>query len=154
MRTKGFTTIEMIIIVIIIGVITAVAFPRLKDGMDKQNRRSMRAALVSYVAMARGSAVSRGCRASVHFVSGPNSKVWVTACRTSPVGTTARDTLAGPEYTEDRWNHRLQSGKDSITFDARGLRMTMVRTLIRIRTKGDADRDSVVVNELGRVVYP
>ena len=154
MRRNGFTTIEMIIVVVIIGVITTIAFPRLKDGLDRENRRSMRAALATYVALARGAAVARSCRSNVHLVSGANSRVWVTTCRTSPPGSTARDTIAGPEFTENRWNHRFQSGKDSITFDSRGLRMTMVRTTITIRTKGDVVRDSVVVNEVGKVVYP
>jgi Tfp pilus assembly protein FimT len=128
-------------------------YPRLRDGMDKQNRRAMRGTLISYVALARGVAVSRGCRSSVHFVSGPGSKVWVTTCRTTP-GSTARDTLAGPDLTVDVWNHRLQSGKDSINFDSRGLRMELVMTTVKIRTPGDADRDSIVVNPVGKVVFP
>jgi prepilin-type N-terminal cleavage/methylation domain-containing protein len=151
---KGFTTIELIIVVIMIGVIASIGLPRLRDGLEKQNRRSMRGALVTFVSLARNSAVARGCRSSVHFLSGGNSKVWVTTCRTSPPGSTARDTIAGPELTEERWGHRLQSGRDSINFDARGLRMNLVATTIKIRTKGDADRDSVVVNAVGKVVYP
>lgn len=155
MRTNaGFTTIEMIIIVIIVGVMVSIGFPRLRDGLDKQNRRDMRTTLVSWVATARGSAVARGCRSSVHFISGPSSKVWVTSCRTTPVGSTARDTLVVPVLTVDRWGYRLQSGKDSINFDARGLRMQLTATTIKIRTPGDVDKDSVVVNAVGKVVYP
>ncbi|MGH7672330.1 MAG: pilus assembly FimT family protein [Gemmatimonadales bacterium] len=155
MKRSGFTTIEMIIVVVIIGVLATVGFPRIQDALEKQSRRSMRAALVSYVAMARGSAVARGCRASVHFISGPNSRVWVTACSTKAgAAATARDTLVAPVWTEDRWGHRLQSGRDSVSFSARGLRQNLLHTTILIRTKGDLTRDSVAVNELGRVVYP
>ena len=155
MRNQGFSTIEMVIVVVIMGVVATMAVPRLKDSLEKQNRRSMRAALVTYVALARNTAVARGCRSSVHFVSGPNSRVWVTTCSVRPgAALTARDTLAGPEWTEERWSHRFLSGKDSVNFDARGLRQTLVRTKITIRTKGDQDRDSVVINEVGKVIYP
>lgn len=152
MKRSGFTTIEMIIVVIIIGIIATLGFPRMREALDKQNRRSMRAALVSYVVMARSAAVGRGCRGSVHFVSGPNSRVWVTACNTQ--NPAARDTLAGPKWTEDEWGYRFQSGRDSINYEPRGLRTNFVRTVIKIRTKQDQDRDSVVVNEVGKVIYP
>lgn len=155
MRRSGFTTIEMIMVVVIIGVMATIGFPRIQDALEKQSRRSMRAGMVSVVAVARGSAVARGCRASVHFVSGPNSRFWVTACSIQPAAAaTALDTLAGPFWTEEKWGHRFQSGKDQINYTARGMRETLVRTVILIRTKGDVTRDSVVVNELGRVVYP
>jgi prepilin-type N-terminal cleavage/methylation domain-containing protein len=155
MKRSGFTTIEMIIVVVIIGALATIGFPRIQDALEKQSRRSMRAGIVTLVAMARGSAVARGCAATVHFVSGPNSRLWVTACKTQAgAAPTARDTLAGPYFTEARWNHRFQSGKDEINYTPRGMRQTLTRTVILIRTKGDVTRDSVVVNELGRVVYP
>jgi prepilin-type N-terminal cleavage/methylation domain-containing protein len=156
MSTRGFTTIELVIAVVIIGTIAMIGFPRIKDAVEKQNRRAMRAALVSYMALARNSAVARGCRAAVHFVSGSNSRVWVTACSVragAPAG--SRDTLAGPEWTEERWGHRFYAiGRDSINYDSRGLRQSLVSTTIKIRTKGEVERDSVVVNALGKVIYP
>lgn len=155
MRNKGFSTIEMVIVVVVMGLIAMMGFPRIRDAVEQQKRRSIRAALVSYMALARNSAVARGCRSAVHFISGPNSKVWVTTCSTLPTALPgARDTLAGPEWTEERWGYRLQSGRDSVNFDARGLRPNLVYTTIKIRTKADQDRDSVVVNGVGKVIYP
>jgi prepilin-type N-terminal cleavage/methylation domain-containing protein len=155
MKRSGFTTIELIMVVVIMGVIATIGFPRIKDALEKQSRRSMRVGIVSMMATARGAAVARGCMGTVHFVSGPNSRAWVTACSTRPGAlATARDTLGGPYYTEARWGHRFQSGKDEINYTPRGMRQTLTRTVILIRTKGDVTRDSVVVNEIGRVVYP
>lgn len=155
MGTKGFSTIEIIIVVVLIGIIATIGIPRIKNSVELSDRRAMRAALVGYVATARSAAVARGCRGSVHFVSGANSRVWVTACSTRPgAPLTERDTLAGPELTEIRWGHRFQAARDSIDFDFRGLRQTLTRTVILIRTKGDVTRDSVVVNPVGTVVYP
>lgn len=155
MNTSGFSTIEIIIVVVLIGIIATIGIPRIKDSVEKQDRRAMRSALVGYVATARSAAIARGCRGSVHFVSGGNSRVWVTACSTRPgAPATERDTLAGPEFTEQRWNHRFQAGRDSIDFNLRGMRQTFTRTAIYIRTKGDVTRDSVIVNPIGTVVYP
>ena len=151
MTRSGFTTIELIIVVIMLGVIATIGFPRIRDAVEKQNRRSMRAALVTYVATARGLAVARGCRSSLHFTAGSGSKVWVTTCAINGAG---RDTVIRPVATEAQWGHRLLAGRDSIDYTARGLRQSFERTVIKIRTKGDLDRDSVVVNELGKVVYP
>ena len=64
MRRKGFTTIEMIIVVILIGVIAAIGFPRLRDGLEKQNVRSAKALIATMVATARGAAIQRGCAAT------------------------------------------------------------------------------------------
>lgn len=155
MRNDGFSVIELMVVVAVIGVMVMIGAPRLRDSIEKQNRRSMRAALVTYIAVARNTAVARGCRSSVHFYSGPNSRVWVTACSVKQgAALTARDTLIGPEWTEANWNHRFVAGRDSINFDSRGLRQNLVRTKITIRNKQDADRDSVVVNQVGKVVYP
>ena len=153
--TKGFSTIEIIIVVVLIGIIATIGIPRIKNSVELQDRRAMRGALVGYLATARGAAVARGCRGSVHFISGANSRVWVTACSTlAGAPLTQRDTLAGPTFTEDQWGHRFQAGRDSINYDFRGLRETLTRTVILIRTRGDITRDSVVVNPVGTVVYP
>ncbi|HEV8265220.1 MAG TPA: GspH/FimT family pseudopilin [Gemmatimonadales bacterium] len=152
MTRSGFSTIEMIIVVILIGIVATLGFPRMRDALDKQKRRSMRAALVSYIVMARSAAVARGCRGSVHFVSGGNSRVWVTACNAQ--NPAVRDTIAGPKWTEAEWDYRFLAGRDSINYDPRGLRVNFVRTAIKIRDKQDNDRDSVVVNEVGKVIYP
>lgn len=151
MRHNGFSTIEMLIVVVIIGIIATIGYPRIRDSIAKADRRAARSAVRTYLVTARSAAVARGCRSSFHFTQGPNSRMWVTSCTVTGAG---RDTLAGPDQLEDRWGVRLLSGKDSITYDGRGVRVTFVETTIKIRDKQDNDRDSVVVNQLGKVIYP
>jgi len=151
MRHNGFSTIEMLIVVVIIGIIATIGYPRIRDSIAKADRRAARSAVRTYLVTARSAAVARGCRSSFHFTQGPNSRMWVTSCVVTGTG---RDTLAGPDQLEDRWGVRLLSGKDSITYDGRGVRVTFVETTIKIRDKQDNDRDSVVVNQLGKVIYP
>ncbi|MGH7426836.1 MAG: pilus assembly FimT family protein [Candidatus Methylomirabilaceae bacterium] len=151
MNSKGFTAIEMVIVVVLIGTIAAIGFPRIRDSIEKANRRAARTAVQTYLVTARSAAVARGCRSSFHFTQGPNSRMWVSSCAVNGAG---RDTIAGPDQLEERWGVRLQSGRDSITYDPRGVRVTFVETTIKIRDKKDNDRDSVVVNQLGKVIYP
>lgn len=156
MGNRGFTTIEMVLVVVLIGIIATIGLPRLRNMIDKQNRRTMRTAIVNYVATTRNSAVARGCRSSLHFVSGGDSRMWVTSCEADTLATqgAGRDTLIGPVWTIPEWGYKLTSGRDSLTYDSRGLRIDFERTLIVLRTKGDVPKDSVVVNQVGKVVYP
>src|ERR1051325_9366247 len=44
MKRSGFTTIEMVIVVVLIGIIDAIGFPKIRQSLDKANVRSARAA--------------------------------------------------------------------------------------------------------------
>src|SRR5947208_16506477 len=119
MRRLGFTTIELLIVIVLIGVIVTIGFPRIRRTLDKTNVRSARVYLGTAVATARAAAVQRGCRAAVHFTS-PGT-VWVTACsRVTPAGT---DTIGGVVDLASRYKVTLAATSDSIRFDPRGLNM-------------------------------
>src|SRR5207253_420310 len=70
MRRLGFTTIEMIIVVVMIGIIAVIGFPKIRRALDSTNVRSTRVFVGTAVATARAAAVQRGCRAVGHFSSG------------------------------------------------------------------------------------
>ena len=92
MRRDGFTLIEMIIVVVMIGVIAVIGFPKIRRALDQTNVRSTRVFLSTAVATARAAAVQRGCRTAVHFANGSGT-VWVTACsRANPA---LIDTIGG-----------------------------------------------------------
>src|SRR3989442_16025053 len=70
MRTRGFTFIEVLIVMVLIGIIAALGIPRIRDAIQKNNVRSARAAIGTLVAKARGAAVQRGCKSAIHFTAG------------------------------------------------------------------------------------
>jgi prepilin-type N-terminal cleavage/methylation domain-containing protein len=152
MRRSGFTTIEMIIVVVMIGVIAAIGFPRIRRALNKTNVRSARVFLSTAVATARASAVQRGCRAVVHISSGAGATVWVTACPRRNPGAGTVDTVGGVEQLASRYNVTLTPTRDSIQYDPRGLSMDNVSTTVRIQGNVATDRDSVLINTLGKVV--
>jgi prepilin-type N-terminal cleavage/methylation domain-containing protein len=148
MSRTGFTTIEMVIVVVIIGIIAAMGFPTIRRSLDKVNVRSARDALGTEAAIARSAAIQRGCRGVLHFTSGANATVWVTTQCGAKV-----DTVAGVEKLSSRFNVTLTATRDSVQYDPRGLSLDNAVTLVRIDGKAGF-KDSVQINSIGKVVRP
>src|SRR5574342_467013 len=66
-RDAGFTVIELLWVIVLIGLMAALGIPRIRDAVQKQNVRGARVAAVAQVVKARNAAVQRGCRAVVHL---------------------------------------------------------------------------------------
>ncbi len=151
MRRVGFTVVEMMVVVMIVGVLALLGFPKIRRALDKANVRSARAYLGTAVATGRAVAVQRGCRAVVHFTSGASGTVWVTACsRTNPAP--AVDTIGGVEPLASRYRVTLTATRDSIQFDPRGLSMDGVTTTVQIAGAIAGGYDSLLVNTIGKVM--
>jgi prepilin-type N-terminal cleavage/methylation domain-containing protein len=145
MSRKGFTTIEMIIVLIMIGVIASIGLPRLRNSLEKQNIRSSKALLATMVATARGSAVQRGCNATLHLTA---DSAWVTACGVNPPAASVQvgtKKLIGGEF-----NVTLDPTSASVVYDPRGLQTQFQATVVRVI--GPHYRDSVMINEVGKVM--
>ncbi len=148
MRTRGFTFIEVLIVMVLIGIIAALGIPRIRDAIQKNNVRGARAALGTLVAKARGAAVQRGCRSAIHFTSGTAGTVWITACKVSNSALT--DTLGSVEQLAVRYNLTLTAGADSVTFMPNGVSPDNTLTVLRVASSGITD--SVMINQVGKVV--
>src|SRR2546428_13388632 len=121
MERSGFTTIEMIIVVLIIGVIAAIGFPKIRDTLDKTNVRSARVYLSTQLVTARATAVQRGCYAVGHFTSRASGAIWVTACPRRMPGAGPVDTIGGAEQLAGRHNVTLSPTRGSLPVAPRGL---------------------------------
>jgi prepilin-type N-terminal cleavage/methylation domain-containing protein len=152
MNRSGFTAIEMVIVVIIVGVIAMIGFPKIRTALDKTNVRSARVSVTSFAAEARAAAAQRGCRAVIHFVSGATSRAWVTACPRNAPGAGTVDTVAMIDDVDARFGVAMTFTRDSVQYDPRGLSMDNVNTIVRFTGNVAANTDSVVINSLGRVV--
>ncbi|MGH8621959.1 MAG: pilus assembly FimT family protein [Burkholderiales bacterium] len=144
MGRKGFSAVELMIVIVLVGVIAAIGFPRLRQGLEKQNVRSSKALIATLAATARGTAIQRGCAATLNL---SGDSIWVTACGVNPpaplvqVGTKK---LVGSEF-----NIQLSSTAPAIVYDPRGITTVFQPTTIRVVSPHY--RDSVMINELGRV---
>jgi len=144
MRRNGFSMVEVLFVLILVGLIATIGFPRLQRGLEKQNVRSSKAMIATLAATARGTAIQRGCSATLNITG---DSIWVTACGVNPpaalvqVGTKK---LVGSTYSV-----QLSSSSPSIVYDPRGISTVFQPTTIRVI--GPNYQDSVVINELGRV---
>ncbi len=148
MRTNGFTTIEMVIVIVLMGIVAAMAFPRIRGALERQSVRSARAAAQTFVVKARAAAVQRGCRGVLHVRS--DGRVWVTICTTTPGGGRTLDTLGPIDSLGARYKVQVAPSRDSIEFDPRGMKIGFQRVVVVFSNA--AIRDSLVVNEVGKVV--
>jgi len=146
MGRKGFSTIEMIIVVILVGVIASIGFPRLRRGLEKQRIRNTKALLATMVATARGTAIQRGCVATLNFAA---DSVWVTACGLTGNPPPANVLVGTAKRVKADVNVTLTYTASTIRYDPRGMRLTFQPTTVRVI--GPTYQDSVVINELGKV---
>jgi len=146
MSRKGFTLIEMITVFVLIGIIAAIGFPRLRDGLEKQNVRSSKALIATLAATARGAAIQRGCAATLNMT--PDS-IWVTACGVNPPSANVQ--VGTKKLVGDEFNVSLSPSAASVIYDPRGIATVFQTTTVRVI--GAHWQDSVVINQVGKVVH-
>jgi len=144
MGRKGFSTIEMIIVVILIGIIASIGFPRLRDGLEKQNIRSAKALIATLAATARGAAIQRGCSATLNLSV---DSIWVSACGVNPPAASVQ--VGTKKLVGDEFSVTLSATAASVVYDPRGISTVFAPTTVRVT--GPHYSDSVVINEVGRV---
>src|SRR6266545_5473176 len=134
MKRSGFSTIEMVLLMVLLGVIAAIGFPRVRRAVDKANVRSTPVFLGTAAMTARQVAVARSCRGVVHLASASGT-VWVTVCPRLRPGVGTVDTLGPVEPLAERYSVTLIASRDSVQFDPRGMSMDNASTTIRIQGK-------------------
>jgi len=145
MNKRGFSFIEMLVVMILIGIIASLAIPRLRGSLEKQNIRSAKALLATLVATARAVAVQRGCSATLNMTV---DSVWVTACGVNPVAASVQ--VGTKKLVGEEFQVTLSPTAASIVYDPRGIQTQFLTTTVSII--GPTYRDSVIINQLGKVV--
>jgi prepilin-type N-terminal cleavage/methylation domain-containing protein len=154
MNRRGFTLIELIVVVMVIGVVIGISAPRIRDGMEKINVREAKVSVANYVARARGSAVARGCQSTLNITTGTTGKIWVTSCKTGDAGrTVAIDTVGTVDQVATKYGVNLSSTANTITFDRRGIATNFAFQTIKVTGNTYASvTDSIRVNPVGKVL--
>lgn len=145
MRNRGFTFIEILIVIIIMGILAAFGIPRLRNSLDKQNVRSAKALLATLVATARGASVSRGCPATLNLTA---DSAWVTACGVSPPAASVQ--VGTKKLIGDDFSVTLAPSASTVVYDPRGLATSS--TAVTVQVVGSTVTDSVIINQIGKVV--
>ena len=125
-KQRGFTLIEVMIVVVIIGVVSALAIPAFSEWRSKQAVRSGSQALVAHFKQARVLALTENRSVSIKFCDGAvrTDKAWVFDSSSPDATCDPCTTLACVEnlITVEQFSGTLSltSNKNPITFTSRG----------------------------------
>jgi prepilin-type N-terminal cleavage/methylation domain-containing protein len=138
---RGFSFLELMIVIIVAGLMMAIALPKMAPVRDGAGVRSARQVVQAYLATARQTAMRRGGTAQL-VVSGNTVSV------TSVVGGVTT-VVAPPVNVSDQYSTTLTSSAASIQYNSRGLARLVSPGKIKLVRNGSAD--SVCVTILGMV---
>src|SRR5215471_5828045 len=118
MNKRGFTAIELIMVFVIIGLLAAFGFPKIRSAVIKSNVRSAKAAMGTLVVKARAAAVARGCNATMTLTSGMAGTVSISVCNVNGSG---NQILGGVDSLAARYSVTMTPSANTLQFDPRGL---------------------------------
>ena len=153
-NARGFTMIELIVVMMIVGVMIGIAAPRIGSTMEKINVRAAKVSMANYVARTRGSAVARGCQTTLNMTTGTTGRVWITSCKTGDFAQAVTvDTIGTVDQFATRYGVNLASTVNALTFDRRGIATTFAFQTIKVTGNSYTTvKDSIRVNPVGKVL--
>ena len=143
MNRRGFTLMELIVTIGIIGLLAVIGLPRIGDAFRKQSVVSAKAAVVSLHAAARANAVQRAYSTFL-VIDGNTLRMYSRDPLTGSLQQIGNDSDLG-----DRYGVAVSATRDTLWFDPRGLGMETSSTRITL-TKG-VYTQTVEISSLGRV---
>jgi len=145
----AYTLIEMLLVVAILGILTAVSLPRFGQIRDAGQMASATTRFTRAVMAARQSAIQRGKRA---YFKTSDSYVWVTLDTTgnntdSVIVTSALslNTLYGVQVT-------TPTGVTAIEYDPRGVATQSAKQVFHFKHMGSGRLDSLCISKLGNTI--
>jgi prepilin-type N-terminal cleavage/methylation domain-containing protein len=145
---RGFTLIEILVVMTVIGALLGMSLPGFQRTIVRQSVHGARMAVASRLAVARGTAASRGCPAVMHLVVGADASVWVTSCPTTGAGV---DTIGVVEDLSEKFDVTVVANRDSIVFSPTGLAQSTGWFAARFSRAGVTD--SIAVSPVGRRIW-
>ena len=139
-RRKGFTLIEIITVMVIMGIVMMMALPKYGNMNDRNQMRSAKDGLSARISAARAAAVASG-KPATFAITGDTMRVTLLSN-----GTT---TTKGADVNLYRqFGVRMTSGNSNVVFDGRGMAN---QTALKLKfTRGNLS-DSLCVSKLGLI---
>lgn len=144
--SDGFTLIEIVIVIVIIGALMAIGFPYFRTATLKNELRGGGDALASLHAVAKQTSIQRG--RTTRLVMNPSAGTAVVVA-TNQAGT-GLDTIGRVENLHNRFGVSFTTTTNTLVFTPRGIGTEASGTTI-ILTKG-AFADTITISAAGRLV--
>ena len=145
MRRAGFSLTEMLIVVVIIGLTSLIALPRLNTAFDRSSVGSAKSRLTSLYGSARSVATSANRTGAVRR---NGNQIYVTASGRRKPGVGTLDTIVLPADFSTNYGVTLSGTFDSARVASTGLGLDSAFIVL---TKGYAV-DTVIISRYGRVL--
>jgi Tfp pilus assembly protein FimT len=137
----------MLIAVVLIGIISLIAFPKVSNALAKNNLRSARVTMANMFGKARATAVGTNKKTWLNFTG---NNVYVTTEINPPVAGNSRDTVGTVQRLDVVYGVTLTPGAATVAYDPRGFATTGGTLNFVVAKSGK--RDSVRVDGLGRII--
>lgn len=147
MTRSGFTLLEVITSIALMGILSAVGIPRFQEWMGREHVRQARREVTVHLAGARSVGAQRGCPAVFHL-DDISDRVWVTACRVQGSGI---DTVGMINNLAQRYGVSFDTDGDSIQFSPQGLAFGSAWITVRF-TKADYEA-TLEISPVGKAVW-
>jgi prepilin-type N-terminal cleavage/methylation domain-containing protein len=144
----GFTLVETLVVVVILGLIAIIGFPRISAAMVKSDLRAARTTMINLVATARAASVQSN---RVTWIKRAGTSAYVGATpRVVPLAGSTADTV-GPIRNLGTTYGVTMSGADSIQFDPRGFGSWTGGGTVSIVLSRSSHSETITIDGLGRV---
>ena len=150
MRTRGFTLVETLVVLVVVSLVLAYGFPKVRTYLVKNSLRGARGELLTAIQQAKTWAVTDG-RTTTARVNPTTGALWITAVPRRD-GTPGSDTVGSVRQLTTVYGAVVTAAQDTFAFDQRGLLTPMGSStgqIIAVSKSGY--RDSVMINGYGRI---
>jgi prepilin-type N-terminal cleavage/methylation domain-containing protein len=147
-RRRGFSLVEMLIVVVMIGIMLSIGFPKLRTGMINNNVRAARTALINMIAAARN-ASSQTNRFTWVKIEGNRAVVMARPPFSTAGGRTA-DTIGPVQNLGQLYGVTITPDGDSVRFNSTLTSLGLVGKTFTITRSGRVE--TVAVDGQGRVL--
>jgi prepilin-type N-terminal cleavage/methylation domain-containing protein len=142
---KGFTLIEVMIVIVVGGLLFLIGLPRLRDAVVRNNVYQARVAVSGLYARARAVSIEQG---RLGYLAKNGNQLTVLV-RISPTGANWADTVGVVENLNTRYGVTVTATTDTIRFDPRGFGLNANAESIAVARDGIAD--TVFISPFGRI---
>lgn len=140
-RPKGFTTIELMMVIVVVSLVSLVTLPKFQDALGQNTLHGTRSRVMARFAAARSAAMTSGRVVYLHV---HGNQLYVTA----KTGGATQDTITPVENLYTQYGVSMTPvGADSVRIDPTGIGGTAATVLL---AKGSRT-DTVKISKYGRV---